>query len=89
LCFWDTGENGMHGILTLCSGLQKRFRRFGQHTEMTVHCACIRAEMFFLASLSFADQFAHELIKLIKGSVGQILRQLKEISDQERSPCSI
>lgn|SRR2546428_9793788 len=42
--------------------------------------------MFFLASLSFAYQFAHELIKLAKGLIGQILRQLKEIRDQERIP---
>jgi hypothetical protein len=46
----------------------------------------IRTEMFFLTPLAFAYQFVQELIKLIKGLVCQILRQLKEISDQECIP---
>ena len=40
--------------------------------------------MLFLATFSFAQQFAQESIKLVESLIGQILRQFKQIGHQQR-----
>jgi hypothetical protein len=53
---------------------------------MAIELARIDLEMLLLPPLSLAHQLAQQLIKLIQRVIGHILRQLEQMSHQQRMP---